>query len=371
MTAGRAGASFEGRGTASLGTSMARSIAAGGPLSVAQFMAEGNARYYAARDPLGAQGDFTTAPEIGQVFGELIGLALADVWQRAGSPRDVVYAELGPGRGTLARDALRAMATQRLTPRPVLVEASAALRDLQDASVPGAAFVQSAAELPDDAPLLVVANEFFDALGVRQLVRTNEGWRERVVALLDGKDEGGDDGADAPVRLGFATGGVPMDAALPASLRGAPEGTIVETCPAACAIMRELAGRLVRQGGAMLVFDYGHDRPRTGSTLQAVRRHRKVDPLTAAGDADLTAHLDFHALAETAAAAGARVEGIAPQGGWLEAMGIAARTQALAAAHPDRAEELAASRKRLTDRQAMGDLFKVMIITAPGWPPML
>lgn len=340
-------------GAPDLAARFRRLIAAEGPIPVARFMGESNARYYALRDPLGAAGDFVTAPDISQMFGELAGLWLADLWARAGRPEGAIYGELGPGRGTLARDALRAMARVGVVPEVHLVEGSPALRGVQARMLPGARFHHDTAGLPD-RPLLLVANEFLDALPIRQLVRTPAGWRERMVALA------GD-------RFVFAAGHEPVDAATPARLAEAPAGTIVETCPGAIAVVEDIARRIAERGGAALIFDYGHLAPRTGSTLQAVRGHRKIDPLAAPGAADLTAHVDFAALAAIARAAGCRVR-TAPQGAWLRAMGLDRRAEALARAAPARAPEIAAARRRLAGAEQMGTLFKVMAVTAPAWP---
>lgn len=332
-----------------------RLIRSHGPISVAQFMGEANALYYASRDPLGAGGDFVTAPEVSQMFGELVGVWLADVWARAGRPEQVAYVELGPGRGTLARDALRVLARMGMTPQVHLVEASPALRAVQREALPKAQFHDGLASLPDDMPLLVVANEFFDALPVRQLVSTPQGWRERMVGL-EGE------------RLVFVAGDKPMDAAVPHDFAGEAEGTLIETNPGAVAMMRELAGRVAAQGGATLVFDYGYAESQTGSTLQAVKAHAKVDPLAMPGEADLTALVDFAVLADVARGAGAQISGIAEQGAWLVAMGIGARCTALTRAAPHRVDELAAAHHRLTHPDEMGALFKVMGLAAPGWP---
>ena len=325
-------------------------------MPVARFMGESNAHYYAARDPLGSAGDFTTAPEISQMFGELIGLWLADIWTRAGSPADAIYVELGPGRGTLAADALRSMARFGLQPEVHFVEGSPPLRALQAAAVPGARFHDDPTSLPNDRPLLLVANEFFDALPVRQLVRTEQGWRERMVGLSEEGD------------FRFVAGDQPMDSAVPADRADAEVGTIVETCPAAAAILQDVAQRLAVQGGATLMIDYGHLAPRTGSTLQAIARHEKVDPLAMPGAADLTAHVDFAALAEVAQREGTRVLGSATQGAFLSALGIDARAAALAKAAPQRAEEIETARHRLVSGEQMGDLFKVLAIAHREWP---
>ena len=333
-----------------------RLIASTGPISLAQFMAESNAHYYAHRDPLGAAGDFVTAPEISQMFGELIGLWLADIWRRAGSPANVHYVELGPGRGTLARDALRAMAAFGLAPGVHLVEASPALRERQASLVPQAHFHGDLTSLPEDGPLLLVANEFFDALPVRQLAMTTQGWREVMVDC----DQAG--------RFVRVAGTQPMDAAVPAERRAATEGTLIETSPAAAALMGEVARVLSAQGGAALIVDYGYTAPVYGPTLQAVRAHEKVDALAMPGAADLSAHVDFAAFAAIAQAQGCRWLGTAEQGAWLRALGIDARAAALARGAPGRADEIAAARDRLVGAAQMGALFKVLGLIAPGWP---
>lgn len=317
-------------------------------------MAEANAAYYAARDPLGAGGDFVTAPEISQMFGELTGLFLADLWVRAGRP-DAAFVELGPGRGTLAADALRAMRAHDLAPPVHFIETSPVLRAEQAKRVPHARWHAETATLPTDRPLLLVANEFFDALPIRQIVRAPAGWRERMVAF-DG--------------TGFVPvpGTVPFDAIVPAALKDEPVGSIIETAPPAAAIMRDLAARIVAQGGAAIVIDYGYIEHAAGDTLQALSAHAYADPFAAPGTRDLTAHVDFSALAAAARAEGAQVHGPVGQGAWLDALGLPQRAERLAAATPARAQEVAAARRRLADPAEMGTLFKALAITAPGWP---
>ncbi len=337
---------------APLADRLRRLIAGGGPIPLAQYMALANAHYYATRDPLGAAGDFITAPEISQMFGELIGLWCADLWSRSGAG-EVAWVELGPGRGTLAADALRAMRKAGLSPHVHLVETSPALSERQCAAVPDAIHHDSVATLPADRPLLIVANEFFDALPVRQLVRTPDGaWRERMVTL-DGE------------RFAATVGEQRFDAVIPEALR---EADTIETAPAATGILRELAARIAAQGGALLAIDYGYEGPRAGDTLQALRAHRFADPFDAPGEQDLTAHVDFAALAEAARAEGAVAHPLVAQGALLDALGIAARTAALARAAPDRAAEIAAARDRLVAPDQMGSLFKALALTAPGWP---
>ena len=327
-----------------------RLIASGGPIPLAQYMALCNAHYYATRDPLGTAGDFVTAPEISQMFGELIGLWAADLALRAGAT-DTVWIELGPGRGTLSADALRAMGKAGFAPPVHFVETSPVLRETQARAVPSAVFHDGIDTLPTDRPLIVVANEFFDALPIRQLVRTESGWRERMIDVEDD-------------RLVAHVGEQRSDAVVPEGL----DGDVIETAPAAAAILRDLAARIVAQGGALLAIDYGYEGPAAGDTLQAIHRHRFADPFEAAGEQDLTAHVDFAALAEAARAEGATVHSIVTQGALLGTLGIAARAGALARAAPDRRAEIEAAWRRLCAPDAMGTLFKALAITAPGWP---
>ncbi|MEQ8964249.1 MAG: SAM-dependent methyltransferase [Azospirillaceae bacterium] len=354
-----------------LGAILARRIALEGPVSVAEYMAMALGHpehgYYATRDPLGAAGDFTTAPEVSQVFGELLGLWLVDRWNAAGRPGAVDLVELGPGRGTLMADALRAA---RLVPafgaaaRVGLVETSPVLRRAQAAALAGLAeprwldTLGDLAEADPPRPLFLVANEFFDALPVRQFVATGQGWRERMVALDP-------DGERLVFGLGPANpGGIALiDPAVRAT---AAEGAVVETRPAALAVMAEIARRVSVGGGAALIVDYGHATHAAGDTLQAVRRHAYADPLDAPGEADLTAHVDFAALAAAAREAGAVVAGPVEQGTFLRDLGIEARAAALTRARPDRAETIAASVARLTGPEAMGRLFKAMAVLPAG-----
>jgi SAM-dependent MidA family methyltransferase len=308
-----------------------RRIAAEGPIPVSAWMAEANAHYYATRDPFGATGDFITAPEISQMFGELVGLWLTDLWLRSERPEGVHYVELGPGRGTLAADALRAMRGAGLRPDVHLVETSPVLRGAQAERIPDAVWHDDLSALPDTGPLLVVANEFFDALPIEQ---RDAAGRIRTVDWRDGHF----------VAVGEAE---------------------TETSPATLAIAADLSRRLAAQGGAALIVDYGCDGPGRGDTLQAVYRHAYADPFEAPGERDLTAHVDFAALA--GAAGGVRVSGPVPQGTWLDAMGLPLRAAALARAAPQRTEEIEAARDRLSAPGQMGRLFKVLAFSAPGW----
>ncbi|WP_226896270.1 class I SAM-dependent methyltransferase [Polymorphobacter sp. PAMC 29334] len=322
-------------------------------MPVARWMGLCNSHYYATRDPFGAGGDFTTAPEISQMFGELIGAWLTDVWRRAGSPDRVRLVELGPGRGTLMADMLRSMAAARWAPAVDFVETSPVLRAAQGDRVANARWHDSLDAVPDDAPLLLVANEFFDALPVRQFVRSAIGWHERIVAV-------GDAGFAAALGNAAAT---PL---IPELLWNAPVGSVVETSLASTAIAAEIGARLSLHGGAALFIDYGHSGPVTGDTLQAVRGHAPADPFADPGEADLTAHVDFTALA---AAAGTAASGPTGQGDFLRAIGIDARAETLRRrATAVQREAIDAAVARLTGETAMGRLFKVMALTGRDWP---
>jgi SAM-dependent MidA family methyltransferase len=280
---------------------------------------------------------------------------LADLWVRAGRPGGVRYVELGPGRGTLAADALRAMRAAGLAPAVHFVETSPVLRAAQATRLAHAAWHDDPASLPSDGPILAVANEFFDALPIRQLIATETGWRERLVTL--------DGGHFLP-----AAGPPIPAAAIPERVRAAPPGTVLETSPASLALVRVLADRIGTHGGAALIVDYGHDRLSAGETLQAVRRHDYADPWIDPGESDLTAHVDFESLAGAAAGAGVEVHGPVGQGDWLVRLGIDARTEALRRTAPDRREELLAARNRLVAPEEMGRLFRVLGLSARDWP---
>jgi len=334
---------------------IAQLIEAEGPISIERFMNEANKHYYATRDAIGAAGDFITAPEVSQMFGEIVGLALADVWQRAGRPANAVLVELGPGRGTLADDMLRAMKVVGWEPELHFIETSPLLRDKQAALHPDAIWHDTIQTLPTDRPLLIVANEFFDALPVQQLIMTYSGWRERVVRM-------GMDGFEAAPGENTRYGEVPLH------LRHVDPGGIIESCPMARKLMRALARRLHDQGGAMLVIDYGHEGGAHGDTLQAVHAHAYADPFARPGVSDLTAHVDFSALAGSARAAGTHVAGPVEQGQWLVSLGLSDRAAILARNAPRRAEEIGEAYRRLTHPDEMGELFKVMAVTGRRWP---
>ncbi len=335
---------------------LAKQIGGSGSISVAEYMRAANAEYYSKADPLGVGGDFITAPEISQMFGEMVGMWLTDIWLRQNSPANCHYVELGPGRGTLASDALRTLKRFDFAPNVHFVETSEVLRAKQAQAVPQARFCKSIDELPDDGPLLIVANEFFDALPVRQLVSTHSGWRERVV----GRDRG--------AKFIAMPGSQAMDAAVPAVYRNAGVHSIYETSPDATKIAYELAARIDKQGGVLLVIDYGYAQPGLGSTLQAVKDHQYADPFSNPGEHDLTAHVNFFEMGNLARMLDLRVSGPVDQGVWLAALGIEQRAAVIADATPDRAGEIFAAHDRLVSEDAMGTLFKVLAISAPGWP---
>lgn len=340
----------------SLGAVIAARIDADGPMTLHDYMGLANAHYYASRDPLGAGGDFITAPEISQMFGEMIGLWLADLWMRAGQPI-VHYVELGPGRGTLAVDALRALATAGCRPAVHLVETSPILRAAQERAVSVARFHDDVSTLPTDAPLLIVANEFFDALPFRQIVRTDAGWRERV--LTNDRLEWG---------RRFLPGLGEETVTVSGAFAQAPQGSVVETCPVGEAVMGALAERIATQGGGMLTIDYGHAGPAVGDTMQAVQAHRFADPFAEPGGRDITAHVDFTALADVALDAGVNVSPLVEQGSFLINLGIGARSGMLSRQAPARQEELLEAMLRLTNPAEMGKLFKVMAAVNSDWP---
>jgi NADH dehydrogenase [ubiquinone] 1 alpha subcomplex assembly factor 7 len=368
---GGAEAGDEGEGDVTAPSDLAEKLAARirrqAPLSVAQFMTmalhDPDCGYYARRDPIGRTGDFITAPEISQIFGELIGLCLADWWQRAGRPRPVILAELGPGRGTLMADLLRAAATVpnfRGALDLYLIEASPRLREAQQRRLADAQpqFAAGVDELPP-GPLLLVANEFLDALPIRQFVRGRAEWAEQLVGL------------DAGGRLVFAHGPESPAATLlvPERLRGEAAGTIVEICPAAMALAAALGSRLTHTPGLALFVDYGHGTSRPGATLAAVRRHAPASVLDDPGECDLSAHVDFAAFAAAARAAGAIVHGPVPQREFLLTLGAEQRFAVLAAnATPAQREVLQTGLRRLIAPQAMGGVFHTLALTSPDLP---
>lgn len=337
-----------------LAAALIRRIEEQGPIPVADYMEAANSFYYASHDPFGIQGDFITSPEISQMFGELVGIWIADLWTRA-EAETVHYVELGPGRGTLAADALRAMSVLGRKPQVHFVETSPILRKLQKERVPHARWHKGIETLPTDMPLIIIANEFFDALPYRQFIKTYAGWRERMVG------HGPDGFASVP-------GPEPAEDLVPEHLHQAIAGSIYEMSPAGLAIARSLAKKISRQGGALLAIDYGHENYDAGDTLQALNAHAYADVFSNPGANDLTAHVDFTALGRAGQLGGARIEGPVSQGYFLGTMGIAARAAALGRHHPERAEEIAAALRRLTDEEEMGTLFRAMAMVNGKWP---
>ena len=336
-----------------------RRIAATGPITVAEYMADcllhPQHGYYATRDPFGAAGDFTTAPEISQMFGELLGLCLAQGWLDQGSPTPFTLAELGPGRGTMMADILRAT---RAVPgfhaaaQVVLVEASPVLRQLQARTLNHPVrWIDTVGDLPDQ-PLFLVANEFFDALPIHQFQRGDFGWRQRMIGV-------------ANMRLTFGLSDPIAD--IGAAFTGDAVGTIIEICTAAQSVAATVGAHLRQHGGAALIADYGGWRSK-GDTLQALRRHQPENPLVNPGNADLTAHVDFEALA--LAFATPRT-GLTDQGTVLKRLGIDQRAARLAQSLTGAAlQSHRAAHHRLTDPAEMGSLFKMIAFHAPGTPPL-
>lgn len=355
-------------GLAPLEAEIRRLIAVAGPMPVAEYMSlcltHPQHGYYTLRDPLGRQGDFTTAPEISQMFGELVGLWAAAVWRHMGSPDNLRLVELGPGRGTMMLDMLRAaqvVSGFRAAIVAHLVEISPALERRQRQTLGGLDVpVQWHRRIDDvpSGPLIVVANEFFDALPVHQAVKQKDGWHERCV------------GIDADDRFTFvvAPTAIPHFAGtLPKSVRDAPDGAVCEW--RSQQELFEISRRIVHEGGAALVVDYGYSDGAYGDTLQAVARHTYANPLESPGLADLTAHVDFGAMAAAAESVGADVQGPLPQRDFLLRLGIEQRAQTLKQrATPDQAEAIEGAMTRLLkadDARAMGRLFKAMAVTHP------
>ena len=325
----------------SLQSQIIKRIQHSGPLSVAEYMGLCNAHYYATRDPLGTKGDFTTSPEISQIFGELLGVWMIDYWQRS-SGKQAILCELGPGRGTLMKDMLRATRADNAfhDATPVwMVETSPALTKIQKQNLAGAhaniSWHKSLDNLPP-LPLFLVANEFFDALPVQQFLKTEAGWQERQVGMNDNH------------------------------FIWQPEGKVIaEASPDSASIMAHIATHINAYGGAALIIDYGHNGGQQGDTLQAVRKHTYADPLKMPGEVDLTAHVDFGALLHTAKGRGARVWGEVTQGTFLKRLGAELRAQALCRnAKPEEQHMILSGLERLVAPHEMGELFKVIAITS-------
>lgn len=344
---------------------LVRLIREEGPIPISRYMALclGHPRhgYYMTRDPFGVQGDFTTAPEISQMFGELIALWAANLWQAMGSPAAIRLIELGPGRGTLMADMLRVasgLPAFRAALSVHLVETSPVLRAAQGRTLAGKAepVWHETIATALDGPVLVIANEFLDALPLDQFVMTAQGWRERLVGL-DGEDG-----------LGFGLSA--MDAELSLA---APVDAVLEQPTIALDIVATLSRHLRQAGGAALFIDYGSAQSGFGDTLQAMKRHGFVDPLAEPGEADLTVHVDFARMGQAALRGGSAVHGPVTQAAFLLALGLAERAQALSArATLEQARAIAAAFDRLTQagETGMGELFKVLALSHPDLPPL-
>ncbi len=340
-------------------------IEAQGPMSVAQFMTiallDSQDGYYITRDPIGATGDFTTAPEVSQMFGEMVGLWLVQAWADQGCPKNPRLVELGPGRGTLMADILRAaaVAPEFLADLDVvMIEASPVLQEIQADKLRGSgADISWQTQFDDslaDRPLFLVANEFFDALPVRQYVKTPRGWCERMVTALDGE-----------LQLAVAPIPVPRPT-IPENREAAPDGGVYEISPAGIALAEEIARIIAIKGGAALMIDYGYDTVTGfGETLQAVGGHRFVDALDEPGEDDLSAHVDFAALAQAGKRGGANVVGPVTQGAFLATIGITERAEQLIKSHPGEADALIQATERLIGAQQMGTLFKAIAFVPP------
>jgi NADH dehydrogenase [ubiquinone] 1 alpha subcomplex assembly factor 7 len=338
---------------------IARLIAAQGPLTIAQFMTavlyDPQAGAYAARDPIGR--DFITAPEISQIFGELLGLWVVQAWHDQGRPARPLLVELGPGRGTLMADALRAISAA--VPafldggEVVLVEANPALEAIQREKLKTFDISWQTRFEAGGRPLYLIANEFFDCLPIHQFVKTENGWRERMVTVVDGA-------------LAFALTPVPADHLIPQDRKDAPIGGVSEIAPAAAALVENIARAIAAQGGAALLVDYGYDAPGYGETLQALAAGEFAPVLEC--DGDLSAHVDFAALAAAARAGGAAVYGSIGQGNLLTSLGIGPRAGKLMTANPEAARAIASAVERLVHPDKMGTLFKALAIACRDAP---
>jgi NADH dehydrogenase [ubiquinone] 1 alpha subcomplex assembly factor 7 len=329
----------------------------GGDITIARYLDmclhDPRDGYYARRPRLGAEGDFVTAPHVSQMFGEVLGLWVGQAWAALGRPARFSLIEMGPGDGLMMRDVLSALRTvpDCLSAHQLwLVETSSPLRTLQQAELgESAQWIETLAEAPRDAPVILLANEVLDCLPVRQAVRACGGWRERLV----GVDDNGD--------LRFTLG-----AAVPPPAPTDPSAQVFEWSDAARLLGQEVGRLVTGAGGAALFIDYGDSTAATGDTLQALRSHRRVDPLAEPGDCDLTAHADFAAFIGGAREAGARCLGPLDQGDFLRALGIELRADALARGHPDQADKVLRQLRRLVAPSQMGSLFKAVCACSPG-----
>ncbi len=339
-------------------------IRADGPITVSQYMQialyEPLHGYYTSREPVGAEhargGDFVTSAEISQVFGELIGLFFVQAWEDRGQPKRFHFVEFGPGRGTMMADMLRAT---RLRPGfreaavVTLIETSPSLRAVQKATLANESvqWAQHIGEIPADAPLFAVGNEFLDAFPIRQFVRSERGWHERMVA------------AQGDALIFALTPYVTPSHVVPPALQDAPVGSFFETSQAAEYALRQIVRRVRDSNGVGLFLDYGHTHSAHGDTFQALKAHRFADTLAEPGLADLTAHVDFEAMGSVGRKEGASVSGPVTQGEFLTRLGAVERAARLGQAETEAVE-------RLIGADAMGRLFKVMAFSAPNSPAL-
>jgi NADH dehydrogenase [ubiquinone] 1 alpha subcomplex assembly factor 7 len=333
-----------------------------GPMTIADYMnlclGHADHGYYMTHDPLGLRGDFTTAPEISQMFGELIGAWILQCWHDLGEPSRFHLIEQGPGRGTLMADILRVTARNPKFMQAAdihLVEISPVLIEKQQKALSSHTihWQQSFTDINLDAPFILIGNEFLDALPVHQFVWHENHWHERCIGL------------DAKENLTFVESAPSYDPRMLALEKPPGNNDILELCPTASALIEDVALKISEHGGAALYIDYGYSNSEYGDTLQALYRHEYCDALTTPGEADITAHVDFERLAKTAQQKGTKVSGPTPQGDFLKALGIELRARQLIHHNPAKAEDIGQSLKRLTDDSEMGHLFKVMAITHP------
>lgn len=346
-------------------------ISAQGPLTFAQYMSialsDSRHGYYTTKQPFGKKGDFITAPEISQMFGELIGIWAASLWQASGTKEEVAIVELGPGRGTLMHDFLSGTKNVLGFHNKIsihLIEISPKLKDIQkEALRPFSDKIKvqwhnTFDEIPAK-PAIIVANEFFDALPVHQFINTENGWRENMVGI----------NAEGDLDIILSPSETTSCALIPKKRRNSPIGAIIETCPAAIAITRDIAEHINKNGGAALFIDYGYDEPIIESTLQSVKNHKFHDLLKAPGSADITAHVDFLLLKQVAEECMATAYGPIEQGSFLHAVGINIRADMLKnKADEKHKKDIDSALERLTDSSQMGELFKCIALTHPQWP---
>ncbi|MGI9400433.1 MAG: class I SAM-dependent methyltransferase [Rhizobiaceae bacterium] len=352
-----------------LGKRIAAMIRESGPMSVAEYMHiclnDPRHGYYTQQKAIGREGDFITAPEISQMFGELVGIWCIAIWQAMGRPNEFVLAEVGPGKGTLMADLLRVTSNYPDFSKGVkirLIETSPAMIDFQKTKLnaySGNLEWRNRLEDVDGLPMILVANEFLDVLPFRQFIKTSSGWLEHCVGLA------GEDG------LGWVTGtALPDLQKLPDAAKSVPDGSVHEISPAREAWIQILSERLAEHGGAALLIDYGYDKPGFGGTFQAVKDHKSVNPLAEPGLADLTGHVDFAALRDMAESSGIHTSLIMAQGEFLQLMGLAERAGALGAdKSPEQQNDIRSQAERLVQPEQMGDLFKILALISPESAP--